>query len=357
MPGLLLRTANGAPRSFAAPRLDRAAAMFALQNLVAVLLALLVAFSLDLARPFWAMLSVLIVARPFSGALRSRALYRLGGTLLGAGFVVFVTPPLSPAPELLSLALAVWLGGCLFLSLLDRSPASYVFLLAGYTASIVGFSNTDAPGAIWDTALARVEEISVGIACAALVHTVFWPREVTPALHARMAQVTGWAERWLADLLTGDGRDGALAARRRLASEITALQDFAHHVDFDTARIRPSRRGAHALLDQLAALAPLAAGLEDRLQAMRAAGAADARFEQLVADAAAWLRDGRATPNAAADLCARAAALEADLQAGRAAGPAVGVVPPTARLRARDYSPGEPTARGPRGATAITRLE
>jgi hypothetical protein len=71
--------------------------MFALHNFVALLLALFVAFSLDLARPVWAMLTVFMVSRPFSGALRSRALYRLGGTLLGAAFAVFVTPPLSPA--------------------------------------------------------------------------------------------------------------------------------------------------------------------------------------------------------------------------------------------------------------------
>lgn len=317
MPGLLLRSANGAPSTFAPPRLDRPAAMFALNNLIALLLALFVAFALDLARPFWAMLSVFIVSRPFSGALRSRALYRLGGTLLGAAFAVFVTPPLSPSPMLLSLALGVWLGGCLFLSLLDRSPRSYVFMLAGYTATIVVFSNADAPGLIFETALSRVEEISVGVICAALAHSILWPREVSPALNARIAQVLGDADHWLADLLTGDGKAGVPAARRRLASEITALQDFSHHVDFDTARIRPSRRRMHALLDRLAALAPLAADLEDCLGVLKTSGGADQRFERLTADVAAWLRAGHAPPETAAELCARTDALEAELQAGR----------------------------------------
>jgi uncharacterized membrane protein YccC len=153
-------------RAFAAPRLDPRAAVFALRTLLAVLLALFVAFSLDLPRPLWAMLSVFIIAQPYSGAVRSRAVHRFAGTLLGAAFVVLVTPPLSTTPELLCLTLAAWLGGCLFLSLLDRSPRGYVFMLAGYTATIIAFSNIEAPGRIFDTALARVEEISVGIACA-----------------------------------------------------------------------------------------------------------------------------------------------------------------------------------------------
>jgi uncharacterized membrane protein YccC len=146
--------------SLAAPRLDPWAAVFALRTLAAVLLALFVAFSLDLPRPLWAMLTVFIIGQPYSGAVRSRAVHRFAGTLLGATFVVLVTPPLSTAPELLCLVLAAWLGGCLFLSLLDRSPRGYVFMLAGYTATIIAFSNIEAPGRIFDTAQAMPTEIS-----------------------------------------------------------------------------------------------------------------------------------------------------------------------------------------------------
>jgi uncharacterized membrane protein YccC len=317
MPDILLGSSQGAPRTFATPRLDPQAAMFALKNLVAILLALFVAFSLDLARPFWSMLTVFIVSQPFSGSVRSRAVYRLGGTLLGAAFAVFVTPPLSTTPELLCLALAVWLGACLFLSLLERRPQSYIFMLAGYTATIVAFSNVDAPGLIFDTALARVEEISLGIVCTALAHSILWPHEVTAALHGRIARGLGDADRWVADVLTGDGRGGVPAEHGRLAADITELQILSHHLDFDTARIRPSRRGVRALLDRLSALSPLAAGLEDRMGLLRSAGGADEPLARLAADAEAWLRAGNAGPETAAELCARADALEAGFQAGR----------------------------------------
>src|SRR5262249_52873341 len=157
-------------------------------NLIALLLAAFVALSLDLPRPVWAMLTVFIVAQPHSGSVRSRAVFRLGGTLIGAAFAILVTPVLSPSPELLCLALAVWLGLCLFLSLLDRSPRGYVFMLAGYTATIIAFSVVDTPGLIFETAVARVEEISIGIICASLVHSILWPREVTASLNAQVAR-------------------------------------------------------------------------------------------------------------------------------------------------------------------------
>ncbi|HEY2051244.1 MAG TPA: FUSC family protein [Caulobacteraceae bacterium] len=308
---------EAARQAFAVLSLDRAAAMFAIRNLIAILLALFIAFSLDLPRPYWSMLTIFIVAQPYSGSVRSRAVYRLGGTLLGAAFAVLVTPRLSTTPELLCVALAAWLGAGLFLSLLDRSPRGYVFMLAGYTAAIVVFSNVDAPGSIFETAVARVEEISVGIICVAVVHSVAWPREITPALHARIAQALADADRWLAEVLAGEGVGEAAAERRRLAADISELHVLSHHLDFDTARIRPTRRSLRALLDRLSTLQPLAAALEDRLAALNAAGGADEPLVQLVADAEAWLRCGRAGPEAAAELRARALTLEAVFQAGR----------------------------------------
>jgi uncharacterized membrane protein YccC len=335
-------------RTFAAPRLDPQASAFALSTLIAILLALFIAFSLDLPRPLWAVLTVFFLGKPQSGQVRSRSLYRLLGTLVGAGFAVLVAPALSPSPELLCLALAVWLGAGLFLSLLDRSPAGYVPMLAGYTASIIVLSDVQAPGLIFDTALARVEEISLGIFCTSFAHAVFWPREVTAVLNRRIAQVLGGADRWLAEMLAG--RVDVSKDRGRLAADVTDLELLCHHLDFDTARLRPSRKSVRALLDDLSALTTFAADLEDRLQLLRRDGAIDVRLERLAAEAEAWLRAGGAAPLelfpreklqfplervlagepgatefifgpgralVGTGLCARAQALEAEFQAGQ----------------------------------------
>src|SRR5262252_184267 len=138
---------------------------FALANTAAVLGALYIAFALDLERPYWAMFTVFIIAKPISGAVRSKAVYRFLGTLVGAGMALLLVPPLVQAPVLLCLAISGWVGVCLYISLLDRTPRSYVFMLAGYTAAIVGFSVVGKPEGIFDTAVARLEEISLGIIC------------------------------------------------------------------------------------------------------------------------------------------------------------------------------------------------
>src|SRR5262249_7092828 len=129
---------------------------FAIANTAAVLTALYIAFARDLERPYWAMFTVFIVANPISGAVRSKAVYRLLRTLAGAAISLLLIPPLVQSPMLLCLATALWVGVCLYLALLDRTPRSYAFLLAGYTATIVGLAVVNQPETIFDTCVSRV---------------------------------------------------------------------------------------------------------------------------------------------------------------------------------------------------------
>src|SRR5215475_8992865 len=126
--------------------------VFALKTFAASILALVVALWLDLPRPYWAMATVYITSQPLAGATSSKALYRLLGTAIGAVATVVMVPNLVDAPELLCLAMALWVGLCLYLSLLDRQPRSYGFMLAGYTVALIGFPSVADPGSIFDTA-------------------------------------------------------------------------------------------------------------------------------------------------------------------------------------------------------------
>ena len=96
--------------------------LFALRTFAAAMLAFYIALSIGLDRPYWAMATVYIVAQPLIGAMRSKAIYRLIGTLIGAAATVVLVPNLVDAPELLSAALALWTGLCLYIALLDRTP-------------------------------------------------------------------------------------------------------------------------------------------------------------------------------------------------------------------------------------------
>ena len=77
---------------------------FALKTYAAAMLALFLALWIDLPRPYWALGTVYSTSQVLSGATRSKALYRVGGTVLGAAMSVVLVPNLVNEPILLSVA-------------------------------------------------------------------------------------------------------------------------------------------------------------------------------------------------------------------------------------------------------------
>src|SRR5260370_23610864 len=130
-----------------------AAIVFALKTFAAAMLALIIAVWLDLPRPYWAMTTVYITSQPLAGATSSKTFYRVLGTLIGASATVAILPNFVDAPELLSLVIALWVGLCLYVSLLDGTPRSYVFMLAGDTAAFVRFPQVSQPSRILPSSL------------------------------------------------------------------------------------------------------------------------------------------------------------------------------------------------------------
>jgi uncharacterized membrane protein YccC len=243
--------------------------VFALKTFTAAVLALLAALWLDLPRPYWAMATVYITSQPLAGATNSKAFYRVLGTLIGASVTVAMVPNLVNAPELLCLALAFWVGLCLYLSLLDRQPRSYAFMLAGYTVALIGFPAVTDPASIFDTALARVEEITLGIVCATLVSTIVLPRNVAPAVAAR---IDGWlddARRLACDVLTGRGTETEFRAQHlRLATGTVEIDALAGHLAYDRLSDANAVRGLQALRLHMLMLLPLVASINDRMAAL-----------------------------------------------------------------------------------------
>ncbi len=256
-------------------RFSRQEMLFSLKSFAGAMLALYVASRAGLPRPFWAFMTAYIVAHPLAGNVRSKALYRFVGTLVGCAATVALIPSLSASPELLSLALALWTGLCLYLSLLDRSARSYVFMLAGYSAALIGFPLVEAPAAMFDTAVARVQEIGLGILCASLVHSIALPGGLAPPLLGLMDRALGDARRWMTDLLRGGlaQTDGARMAadRQRLALDITQLRLLSTHVPFDTGNLRWTTGAVRAIQDRISALTPTLSAIEDRLEALKTA--------------------------------------------------------------------------------------
>ena len=141
---------------------------FALRTTAAALLALAAAQGFGLHHPWWAAMTVWVVAQPTRGLLLERSLARLAGTACGALAGALILYGLEDRPLLSIAALTSWLALCAGLGSIFRHFRNYGFVLAGYTAAIVvlfslGHETYDAGVAI-DRVLCTI----IGIICSTL---------------------------------------------------------------------------------------------------------------------------------------------------------------------------------------------
>jgi uncharacterized membrane protein YccC len=275
------------PRAIAA--IDMRPVIFTINCYIAAILAMLIAFSLDLNSPGWAMTTVYLTSQPLSGVLRAKAVYRVIGTFVGGAAMVAIVPNLIDAPELTTLAIILWVALCVFVSLLDRTPRSYMFVLSGYTAALIGFPSVLAPGTVFDTAVSRVEEITVGVVCAAIVHSLIFPKSAFSAFEEKLRSAMAEARRWLADGLVQQATPQAEMERRRIAADISELYLLGTSLRFDTSPHRPDVGIIRAFDRKIVALLPLVSAVEDRLTVLRRLGALDEKLSQPLAGVYDWL--------------------------------------------------------------------
>ena len=239
-------------------------------------------------KPYWALATVYIASQPLSGATRSKAVFRAIGTLVGSAAAVALVPNLVNAPPLLVAAISLWSGLCLYLSLLDRTPRSYVFMLAGYTTAIVGFPAVGAPDTIFDLALARTEEILVGIACAALVSSLVFPRAVGPVVAERIEAWLRHASASSRDALDVAGRPTE-ARWLRLAADATEIENMAAHLAFDMMAAPRAVSHIQRLVPRMLMLLPVLSAISDRLGELASLGGVSPEIATSLQRTSDWL--------------------------------------------------------------------
>lgn len=268
---------------------DADAILFSAKSFAAAMLAYYVSLWIGLPKPFWAIVTVYIVSQTSAGASLSRGVYRFAGTFVGAIATVAIVPNFVNDPIVCCLILAGWIGRCLFLSLLDRTPRAYAFVLAGYTTSLIGFPSVLEPGAVFDTASLRVQEICIGILCAVLIHRYVWPKPMTGQFTGKLSAILQDARRLAGAALTGSSEQNR-QRRERLAVDLLMLQGLATHLPYDSASARPRRETLQLIHDRLALLLPLTADIEERVRCLDIARAAKlAELSALAADVEGWI--------------------------------------------------------------------
>src|SRR5580698_3704521 len=144
--------------------------------LIACFLALGVAMKLDLAQPRTAMITVFIVMQPRSGMVLAKSFYRICATLIGLAVTLALVSLFSQQPELFIISTGLWIAICTAGAARNRNFKSYGFVLAGYTAALIGFPAAQHPGSAFISASTRVAEVIVGILSSGLVSAIVFPR-------------------------------------------------------------------------------------------------------------------------------------------------------------------------------------
>ncbi|RFU46530.1 FUSC family protein [Paraburkholderia sp. DHOC27] len=283
--------------------------LFSVKTFAAAMLALYIGLAFQLPRPYWAMASVYIVSNPFVGATRSKALYRALGTALGASAAILLVPPFVESPYLFSVIVAVWTGTCLYRAISDRTARSYVFLLAGYTMPLIALPAVFSPTNVFDLAITRTEEITVGIVCASIVGSVVLPNRLASTIIERTDSWFRDAALYASLTLSGTIAGAHVSAcRQRLAATVNGLELLLSQLAYDHTRPDVLAR-AHSLRERMQLLLPIMSSLADPLMALLG-GAPQVRpagLEALLAEVVKWFE----TPIRTARNDA-AAAVEAD---------------------------------------------
>jgi len=264
--------------------------LFSTRTFAAAMIALYIALALELPRPYWAMATCYIVSNPFVGATRSKALYRALGTVIGAAGAVVIVPSFVESPIFFSVLVALWTGTLLLLSMFDRTARSYVFLLAGYTLPLIALPAVTNPTAVFDLAISRTEEITLGIVVASIVGTVFFPSRLAPTLIERTDAWFRDAAFYASETLSGRLAGAQIsAARQRLAATVNGLEVLLSQLTYDHTRPDIVRR-ARALQGRMQIFLPLISSLADPLiELIVRRGTHPEGLEALLADVARWI--------------------------------------------------------------------
>ncbi len=155
-------------------QLDRAALLHGLNLALAAWLSFSIAVLLSVDNPFWAAMPVWVLSQAYRGLVYERALWRILGTLVGAGLgLAFLYLP-NPYLQLVGMALVVGVASAL--THVFRGALSYLPMLAGITIGVVVLPSVLAPEASLDLALSRVECTLIGVLVTTLLCSRTTPR-------------------------------------------------------------------------------------------------------------------------------------------------------------------------------------
>ena len=239
--------------------------VFSFKTFAASLLALFIAFWAALDDPRWAVLTVFVVSQPDSGLVVAKSFYRMLGTVAGVLVSIALVFAFAQYGELFLASLAAWIAFCCFAARTARNFTSYGFQLAGYTVAIVGLPAALEPSGAYPLIVARFTEISLGIACAALVSRLVFVRELRPKVVALVHDLTRRADHFAALAIDPAADRGCIADERaQLTKDFVAVEAMQQSAFFESADARLRYNAQRELRDAAVELCAVAEGATAR---------------------------------------------------------------------------------------------
>ncbi|KDN97364.1 FUSC family protein [Pseudomonas donghuensis] len=220
-------------------RTDGVTWVYIFKVLSAAFLTLWLAMRLELPQPRTAMITVFIVMQPQSGHVFAKSFYRLLGTLAGSSMMVALIALFPQNTELFLPSLAIWVGLCSAGAMRYRTFRAYGFVLAGYTAAMVGLPALQHPDGAFMAAVWRVLEISLGILVSTLVSAAILPQSASASMRNALYQRFGVFAGFVAEGLRGDSqRDRFESSNVRFIAEAVGLESLRSVTAFEDPHMR-----------------------------------------------------------------------------------------------------------------------
>jgi uncharacterized membrane protein YccC len=167
-------------------------------------------------------------------------------------------------------------------------------MLAGYTMPMIALPIVDNPLNVFDIAVSRTEEIMLGIVCAAVVGSMFWPRRLTPVFIDSAAKWFADASNYSKHFLARDVEPSkASGLRASMVTTFNSLEMMIGQLPHEGAHPQ-TVRNTKELRGRMIHLLPVVDALDDALYALerRAPELLD-KVTPLLDHAQRWLENTR----------------------------------------------------------------
>ncbi len=296
-------TASGPPQIFAVD-VGWQNIAFSLRTAAAAVLAMAIAYWLELSDPQWATLTVYILAQPTVGAALAKGAWRTIGTVGGGLFGLVLVALFSQAPELLVVSTSLMIGASFYAGARLRNYTSYGVLLGGYTALLVAYEGSADPVNAWSVATDRITAILIGIGCSTTASVIVFPRYATDALRDALTHTLTGLARYVATALRLSAPADVFAQmRRRMAADVISFDALRSYAMFEAPEMRANEQRLRRIVREFLVVLTIARGLFHRIDAY------DKNDEQRVLDrlhptletTALWIERVAADPAALGD--------------------------------------------------------